>query len=425
MNRVFGTILVIMLAVVLACDTSNSVEPRNESFFFKLYSGLIAGDDVAADITTTLDNGLAFVGTSYQGAESLTAEAEMLVVKTGIDGNEQWKFGSSSEVPGTKIRGNSILALNDGSAIVAGGTMGDFRSAGSTPILFMLNPETGVMEDTLSLSSLPNTDPTYFYELKSITQTRSYLVLSGETNNPTPAEELNGSSSNNGFIAIVETIPGDLSFRILNSLQIFGLELDNDVIAGAFEIQDTDITDINVPRFIAFSGTKEGSGDSDFQAWQFTSDLRNPFSDKTLSTDGGLTPVAVARIADTYWVLGDESPANQVFLAQWENSDWSNFQGRVGSTSNVSAGGIDLVNNTTIVLAGDITAEIFLAKVGTGLNVNDPWPRTFGASGISYSSSAVKVLPDGSIVTLGTADLEPTKKIVLIKTGPNGEMSFE
>ena len=31
---------------------------------------------------------------------------------------------------------------------------------------------------------------------------------------------------------------------------------------------------------------------------------------------------------------------------------------------------------------------------------------------------------DGSIVIVGTADLEPIKKIVVIKTGPNGEMSF-
>ena len=50
---------------------------------------------------------------------------------------------------------------------------------------------------------------------------------------------------------------------------------------------------------------------------------------------------------------------------------------------------------------------------------------TFGNESSAYSAKDVIVLADGSIVTLGTADLEPIRKIVVIKTGPNGETSFE
>ena len=83
------------------------------------------------------------------------------------------------------------------------------------------------------------------------------------------------------------------------------------------------------------------------------------------------------------------------------------------------------------VLASDVIytvnehSEIYLARVGKNDRaIKSPWPKIYGTTASTYSASAVTVLTDGSIVTVGTADLQPIKKIIVIKTGPDGQMSF-
>ena len=81
-------------------------------------------------------------------------------------------------------------------------------------------------------------------------------------------------------------------------------------------------------------------------------------------------------------------------------------------------------------MVGDINftndhSEIAIATIDATRNAKDGWPKSIGNSSSTYKAADVIVLSDGSIVTLGTADLEPIRKIVVIKSGPNGEMSFD
>ena len=92
--------------------------------------------------------------------------------------------------------------------------------------------------------------------------------------------------------------------------------------------------------------------------------------------------------------------------------------------------GVAVQSNKRFVVVGDQlepldSKGIYLARVDINFRfASPPWPKTYGTSTSTYSSSAVTTLQDGSIVLVGTADLEGIEKIIVIKTGPNGEMTF-
>jgi hypothetical protein len=111
---------------------------------------------------------------------------------------------------------------------------------------------------------------------------------------------------------------------------------------------------------------------------------------------------------------------------KWDPRNSSDIDGSTG----VAGKGITVQTTGNYVIVGDETittdvhTEVHLSRVDGSLAIKPPWPKTFGAVTATYSSSAVITLQDGSIVIVGTADLQPVKKILVIKTGPNGEMSF-
>jgi hypothetical protein len=133
-----------------------------------------------------------------------------------------------------------------------------------------------------------------------------------------------------------------------------------------------------------------------------------------------------------------QSEGQDTYITEWEFKDGTSPNWTVDRQSTIFTGrssigkGIGIRNLNDISIASDqifspgVHSEVQITKLNTSLRPsNELDPRNFGTTTSTYTSSNIIVLQDdGSLIIVGTADLDPIKKILVIKTGPNGEMSF-
>jgi hypothetical protein len=428
MNRVNVIILVMAAAGIWACDTPSNITPINESFFVKLYAGVGEGNQEAIDIIATTDGGLLIAGTSI---DETSNTSEIILIKTDERGNEVWTHGASSTfniIANSEAK--SVLELPDGYLI--GGTI-EVPSLNITrSILIKTDFNGNFLQSTEIITEESGFE--HYNNLSKITRTHSNIVVSGETGHPSTQGLMR-----NGFIGLYNTslLPVPIG---LDTIKIFGLELD-DFVTGAFEVEDTTTISANGgTRYLAFGNSFDLlTGDRTFYYVGFRDDYEILKDIGFTRISGGGLQVSnyVARNKDTYWMIGEtDQPGPQMFLVGWSHSagsnDWNVTGGsnEVGNSTNVEGKGVAVIAENSYVIVGDInfnaglTSEIHLSKVDNFRDIRDPWPKTYGTATSTYSASAVTTLADGSIIIVGTADLEPIKKIIVIKTGPNGEMSF-
>jgi hypothetical protein len=423
MNRPLYIILLLAAIAIWGCDTVNNVKPRNEDFFIKMYAGIKPGDQMGIDLIETSDGGFLIAGTS----DSLGSK-EIILVKTDSKGNEEWTYGASLDI-GANINSTakSVIELADG-YLVGGIIEGTINKSVLLKTDFSGNFSNYV---TISTDSLPIT---YYNELSKITLGHSGILVSGETGLPRAA-----GLKRNGFISLYNE---DLSPNPIgnDTIKIFGLQ-DDDFVTGAYEVEDTaTISKNNGTRFLAFGNSIDlTTQERTFYYVNFNGgfDIINDIGDTRIPGGGTQISNYVTRRGDVYWMVGEtDQPGPQMFMVGWQYSqvlsDWNPVGGspEVGNSQNVSGKGIAIQSSGNYVLVGDfiinpnVHTEIHLSKVDNFRSIRDPWPKTFGTNTSTYSAGAVITLQDGSIVLVGTADLEPVKKIVLIKTGPDGQMSF-
>ena len=425
MNKVLVIILFMAATGIWACDTPNNITPINESFFVKLYAGDSVGNQFGNDIISTIDGGLLIAGTSE---DNNSQTSEILLIKTDEKGNEIW---TSSAFGDFGITANSVaksvLELPDG--YLVGGTI----EVGSLTrsILIKTDFDGNFLDSTQIITEESGFE--YYNNLSKITRTHSNIVVSGETGHPSTQGLMR-----NGFIGLYNTSLFPVAVGA-DTIKFFGLELD-DFVTGAFEIEDTiNISENGGTRYIAFGNSFDlNSGDRTFYYVAFKDDYEILQNINFTRIPGGGTQISnnVSRYKDKYWMIGEnELQGSQMFLVGWTNSsktEWNTIGGRyeVGSSDDVIGKGIAVQADNTNVLVGDKIFsevghnEIHLSKVDNTNEIANPWPKTYGTSTSEYSASAVTTLQDGSIVLVGTADLEDIWKIIVIKTGPNGEMSF-
>lgn len=428
MNRVSVIILVIAAAGIWACDTPSNITPINESFFVKLYAGVGEGNQQGIDIIATTDGGLLIAGTSI---DETANTSEIILIKTDEKGNEVWTSGASSTFGiSANSEAKSVLELPDGYLI--GGTI-EVPSLNITRSILIKTDFDGNFLDSVLIIT-KDLGFEHYNNLSKITRTHSNIVVSGETGHPSASGVMR-----NGFIGLYNTslLPVPIG---LDTIKFFGLELD-DFVTGAFEIDDTTTISANGgTRYIAFGNSIDlNTGDRTFYYVGFRDDYLILKDIGITRIPGGGKQISnyVSRNNDIYWMIGEtDQPGPQMFLVGWSHSTGSNNwnvtggSNEVGNSTDVVGKGVSILAENNYVVVGDIsltggsTSEIHLSKVDNFRDINGQWPKTYGTSTSTYTSSAVTTLQDGSIIIVGTADLEPIKKIIVIKTGPNGEMSF-
>ncbi len=419
-------LIIMMLLTVAACDTPEEVRPRNTSFFVKMYAGLQEGDLYANDIIATSDGGLLLAGTAY----NKDGTTEIVLIKTDERGNEVWKYGAYQDLfqPTEAV---SVVESTDG--YIVGGNL---LQQPTTAILLRIDLQgQSLLDSGLVITTDPDATPKE-NTLSKITLGSSGLLVSCNTRAITP----NGDQGINGYVALYDA-------QTLNKVVVsgvprekyFGLAAD-DFVTGAFEVADnTNIGNDNA-RYLVFGYTYEPNTNSDFDFYYIG--ISEAFDDPLPQIKNGLiersgnqTGAYVSRFNDTFWMVGtSDLNGDQLFISGWRftggnDNDWVPFAREITSSEGVRGSGIALPNSDQYVLAGtkeftNQRKEIYLDRYDFFAGNTTRFPLTFGTNTAAYQGSAVVVLPDGAIVVSGTADLDPVKKIVIIKTGPDGEMSF-
>jgi hypothetical protein len=435
MNKLVNIILIVAVTGILACDTSSSITPLSEQFFVKMYAGINEGDQFGNDIIATSDGGFLIAGTSVNVVDDTK---EILLIKTDNKGNEVWTYGATNDFGITSVSVAKSVVELPGSYLVGGTLSGVVDQS----ILIEVDFDGNFINSTVVLT---NEVPTlYSNTLSKITVGASGILVSGRTKHPVSSID---SVNFNGFIGLFDAGLSPILIAGKDS-HYFGLEGD-DFVAGAFEVKDQfNNVGGDSSRFLAFGSSDFAAlgGEKDFYYVGLTQTFGvSPGMTTTKFSDtGDQTASYVTEFNDSYWMVGD-SDQSEMFLVGWKfeanngtEPDWLSAlnSGRITDTNlpvdatALEGNGVAVQKDNKYVVVGDVVftaenREIYLARVNGNFTLDSPvWPKTFGTNTSAYTASAVTTLADGSIIVLGTADLEPIKKIIVIKTGPNGEMSF-
>ena len=439
MNKALIIILLVAATGFWACDTKDNIVPLNDSFFVKLYAGDSLGDQFGNDIIATTDGGLLIAGTSKDETANVS---EILLIKTDERGNEIWTYGAiPADLGGASFSvAKSVIELS--TSYLVGGTIGEGIERKS--ILLSIN-----FDGTFDKSAIISTDTAgtpVFNRLSKITNGQSGILVTGETAHLTST---NGGGLN-GFVSLYNeaTLEPENDPAIVgnDSIWYFGVPGD-DFVAGGYEVSDPNNSiGGQASRFLIF-GSSFGNNINTEKKYYYVGyglgfgQTPSPGIGATRLDNfpGNQTAGYVTQFDDTYWVIGDTDD-NQMFLMGWgfntsTVNNWSPIIGSGNVPTNdpddvVIGAGIAVQSDNKYIIVGDVSVppdntEIYLVRVDGGFRFDTPpWPKTYGTATSTYSASAVTTLADGSIIIVGTADLEPIRKIVVIKTGPNGEMSF-
>ena len=429
-----GVLIIFSLYIVflLGCDTKSNVQPRNEDFFIKFYAGVNAGNQFANDIIATSDGGLLIVGTSENKGEPPAPDTkELILIKTDAKGNQDWIYGAFQDLQ-KDSEGKSVLEI-PGVGYVVGGTVDD---GGIQRSILMSISIAGGLTNSVIIKTDEGLDPKS-NQLSKITLGNTGILVSGQTNHIA-----NGKGGKNGFVRLhnesnLDSIPVGIDY-----VQYIGTEGEDNII-GAFEVSDVSNIGTQSSKFLIFGTTDNGiPNEKDFFYMGLTDQFsRSPDIGKSTiinKSESKQTGHYITQYNDTYWMIGESDlNSKQIMLTGWEftpdsDTDWNIIIGsnnEINTTESVAGKGVAVRTDGKIVLVGNIEisidhTELYLARVDQIRTIRSPWPKIYGTASSIYSASAVTVLTDGSIVIVGTADLQPIKKIIVIKTGPDGQMSF-
>jgi hypothetical protein len=417
MNR---AVILIFLSLVVACDTKDSVEPRYRNFFVKFIGS--EGNQFGNDVIQTSDGGYVIVGRTEDVA---AGSANMLIIKTDSLGNTQWMIPNSSIQTTMDLSGEaySVIQTADGSLIVGGIRGLPVGSDTRSVILKFAADGTYIDQTTFAADDERN-------ELSKITYTRNNEILvAGSTSHQIPGDPVN----ENGFLLLLR----DSDLSPVRDPKYFGRE-GNDFVAGAYA---TELVGADSIFYLAFGHFDQGDLTNPTtvywvgfdRTWSDFAAVQNPFPSST----GNQVANDIVVNNDVYSIVGTSNATiDQLFQTRLEASntnpatdiDWL-FNGTystINSGEKIQGISIDVSSTGVTIIGGNIdknaseNTEILLSKTSRTSFI---WQRIFGTDS-DNQVGAVMFDRSGSLITVGTVDLESQFKVVLIKTGPNGEMSF-
>ena len=419
-------VIFILAFLVWSCDTSESVAPRYSDFFVKIIG--VEGDQFGNDVIQVSDGGYVIVGKTEAVAGE---EPQFLVIKTDSLGNSEWIFPNGLN---QNVQGEAVSVVESNGTYIVGGTQGvgdDRRSK-----IIIVDAAGNLGENHVVETIDPGTGELLYNTLSKLTIGQSGSVLvSGETNllrNPDNKENLNG------YIRLLN--PGSLQPLLFPGgldIKLFGGSSE-DHISGAFE---TNFGPSHKYIVLGHSNELLGNPGSIFNYYYTIFDESTEISlgPVQISEVGDQAANGVAEFNDKYYMVGtSDNSSNYVQISRIEisvtngfidyNRDFSNnypFDGdSFGRSIDIAPDGnqVFTADHGFIDSSDEIIRSTDIGLHHVRLDLND-WSRRFGEVGRNYAKSVI-VDRAGSIVSTGTVRLESQSKVVLIKTGSNGEMSF-
>lgn len=396
-----GGLYIILFMILFACDTESSIEPYYEQYFIKYYG--LEGDQVGVDLLVNDDNTFLLLGSSM----TTNGNSQILLTKADELGNEVWSYTygePQNEYAKSVILGPSGMILI--AAVVEESDGGKTNGK-----IFKLNAE-GILLDSAYIGTDGFDD-----DINGITLTQNQeLIVVGSTENVLAP----GGSNTWDIFSIRMTL--ELDELPLSSWRRFYGYNEQDYGVQAFEKTDGSFLFFGTTnRF-----TQDNSQQDGFNMFVFPTDNTGIVSgaERYFGTLDNQESIQMIRTSDGgFAMIGTTTSAsggNSIFISRIRsNNDFLNaFPLSVNTNikgSSIAESSGDYIISGTIDSNG--TTDIYLARVSsTGLI---KWENSFGGADFDVAGK-VAALNDGSIVTVGTVELESQTKMCLIKTSNLG-----
>jgi len=401
----------ILFCALFACDTESNTEPRFEDYFLKYHGG--DGNQTGVDLVEYND-GFILLGNS----SLLNGRPELYVVYVDALGNEIW----SNTFGGDLITEAVDVEIDNSNNIVVASTVEDVP--GDKDLMFLkISPE-GARIDSLIFGSATHDE---IATDLLITDNGDYIITGYTTN-------VDITKSGYDPETDLEDI---LSIRVTSSLVLFdqadwrriygfsGIDRGEGLVQkadGSFLFFGT--TDriptgsTNPPEFNMFMFPAGADGvatsASPFQWFgNSQSDESGSFISPTFGQGFAVVGTSVESngTSNAFFVLvgNDDAPINSALISV---------------TNNIESVAIVEDNNGGFLIVGNEqvnnASNLFLAK--TSFDGVLEWSRSFGGTDDDFAGSLLQ-LSDGSIVMIGTIQLESQTKMTLIKTTSLGLLS--
>ena len=400
--RVTG-LFIILLTFLFSCDTEDSLESFYEQYFIKYYG--LEGDQVGVDVLVNDDNTFILLGSSVR----TDGNSQILLTKTDELGNEIWSYTYGEPQNEYAKR----LLLDPSGNILVAASIEETNGGKTNGKIFKINGE-GILLDSTYIGADGFND-----NINGITLTQNQeIIVVGSTENV-----LSPSASNLWDVFSIRLTLDLEELPIFSWRRFYGYDetdfgtqiLENN--NGSFTFFGT--SDRNRPDnsqqdgFNMYIFPTDGTGIASGETKYFGTLDNQQAAQMIRTSDGGF-----AMIGTTTSSSGD----NSIFISRVRsNNDFLNaFQLSldtevIGVSMAESSG--DYIISGTSKNNGD--TDIYLARVSTSGVVN--WGYSFGGADID-TAGRVAVLNDGSIVVVGTIELESQTKMCLIKTTKDGQL---
>lgn len=393
-----------------SCDTEDNLEPSFEKYFLKYYGE--EGNQEGIDIVALSDGGFAVLGRS----NATGANSQIYVTRTDSEGNEIWSNtyggGLNEEPTDMEADANENLLISANL---------EETSGGSTDVLFLRIDLEGNRLDS-AVFGLPGISE----RVNSITIVSDGNVIGiGSTTNVDqlkpnydPLTDLQDFYSIRLTNSLVDLEP----FQWKQVVGYPGIDIGQKIIErsnGTFIIYGTTDDPNSNPQqagfnLVIFPTNELGDIGSSFEV-QYYGTLANETAAQIVETiDGGFSMIGTSVQEGSHSMFAARVRNNINFV----NSSSIDLPGSIEgvSISPSASGGFFLLGTSNPSANGNIV----LVKTSDSGGIE--WSREFG--GIDNDSAAKVIqLEDGSLLLLGTIELESQRKISLIKINRFGEFN--
>ena len=415
--RLISLNCILLITLLLSCDTASNVEPIYEEYFTKYYGE--DGEQQGVDIVRNGDGSMILLGNSLSQTDPISP----FIVKTDAVGNVLWqqefKTDNETAVDVELINGGNQLAV-----------LTNVERATTNICLYILGQDGGLI-DSLYISDPKNQIG------KSVTQSSDggFLISGYKDPDPTRNSNLPSPELDQADILLLKldnslTVKKDLSpgggEYVGSGTKAFEINLDNSIYYLVFGYSDRPrpFSDEYQQCFqllaatpsSVFSGMQEVSEGAKDEEQEASAVLKIP-----------------PALGDGYLMIGKTSTAgsSDLYLTRFNkpvnpNKATKSLDTKIPlgrriegiSGANASPDGYFIVANE---IRENNKKDIFLMRVERDGAVS--WSASFGSLEGDDTAGGVESLPDGRIAVVGTIQLETQRKIALIVTNPNGRFS--
>ncbi len=415
--RLISLSTLVLITIMLSCDTPGNVDPIFENYFTKYYGE--DGEQTGVDLVLNGDGSMILLGNSFSQIDPISP----FIVKTDPQGNVLWqrKFKTENE---TAV---DIQLINGGANVAV---LTNVQRATTNICLYLLGQD-GNLVDSLYITTLPGNQVG-----RSVTQSSDNGFLITGYKDPNPAR--NPDIPPPPDQADILLLKIDNALNDVDDLSPGGGEHVGSGV-NTFEINFNTTTYYLVFGYSDRPRRNTASYQMCFQLIASNTDGvptgMHEYSEDEISEEqiASSTLKIPPALGDGYLVVGTSrsGTSSDLYLTRFakplsHDATTQSLDGKIPLGRRIE--GVAAANAAPdgyFVIANEVREnnkkDIFLVRVERDGAVS--WSRGFGSLEGDDIAGGIESLPDGRIAVVGTIQLETQRKMALIVTNGNGAFS--